>query len=305
MTSVNITLTRVSKWYGDVLGVNEITTEFGPGVTGLLGPNGAGKSTLIKLICGMLRPSIGRILVNGRDPFTDAAVMSQIGLCPEQEAFYSGANAWDVVTYLTKLQGFGAAEARERARKALGRVGLTDAMGRSVAGYSKGMRQRFKLAQALAHDPDIVVLDEPMNGLDPTTRKEMGDLVKALGAEGRCILVSSHVLHEVDALAQRMLVMMNGRILADGTARELREEMSELPLTVEIRTPDVVALASRVVALDGVRRVERTARGLEVRTTAPDDVFDLVAQVAMEGTQIDAIAPTDEDLEAVFRYLTE
>ena len=302
----SIVCDRVSKWYGDVLGVNEVTVEFGPGVTGLLGPNGAGKSTLIKLICGMLQPSIGRVRVNERNPFSRSGVMARVGLCPEQDAFYGGANAWDVVTYLTRLQGFSARDARDRARHALEHVGLEGAMGRSVQGYSKGMRQRFKLAQALAHDPDVVMLDEPMNGLDPTTRKEMGDLVKRLGAEGRCVIVSSHVLHEVDALAQRMIVMRHGRILADGTARALREEMSEFPLTVAIRTTHPVELGVQLIALDGVQRVERNNDGLEVQTTSPNDLFDAVARLATEeGIAIDGMTPTDEDLEAVFRYLTE
>ena len=301
-----ITCERVSKWYGDVLGVNEVTVEFGPGVTGLLGPNGAGKSTLIKLVCGMLRPSIGRIRLNGHNPFARSAPMVRVGLCPEQDAFYSGASAHSVVTYLTKLQGFDAGTARVRAQKALERVGLSEAAHRSVAAFSKGMRQRFKLAQALAHDPDVVILDEPMNGLDPTTRHEMGELVKALGTEGRCVLVSSHVLHEVDALAQRMVVMRHGRIIADGTARALREEMSEVPLTVSIQSETPAALAVHVVALDGVRRVERTERGLDVHTTQADDLFDAVARLAAGGdVSVDGIAPTDEDLEAVFRYLTE
>ncbi|MDJ0523318.1 MAG: ABC transporter ATP-binding protein [Planctomycetota bacterium] len=301
-----IVLDRISKWYGEVMALNEVSAEFGPGVTGLLGPNGAGKSTLIKLICGMLQPNLGQVLVNGKTPFNRPSVMTRVGLCPEQDALYPQTSAWNALTYLTRLQGFSARDARMGARRALERVGLENDLGRSVAGYSKGMRQRFKLAQALAHDPDVIILDEPLNGLDPPGRRTFSELIRALGAEGKCLLVSSHILHEVESVARRIVVLNFGRVLADGTSRELRRELPEFPLTVRLTTSEPAELARHIVAIDGARRVEHVDGGLEVLTHHPAEFFDAVSELATSGTvPIEAVTPMDEDLEAVFRYLTQ
>ena len=304
MSPPSVRLEKVSKWYGEVLGLNEVSVEFGPGVTGLLGPNGAGKSTLLKLVCGMLTPSLGDVFVNGSAPFNHAAVMRRVGLVPEQEAHYPGVSIWDVVAYLTRLHGFGQKEARDRARRALDRAGLGSVLDRSAATFSKGMRQRAKLAQALAHDPDVLVLDEPLNGLDPPGRRDFSDLLRDLGDEGRCVIVSSHILHEVEHVARRILFMGVGRILADGTTEQIRRDLPEFPLTVRIATSEPVRLAQALFGLEGVRRVERTADGLEVLTQRAEHFLDRVAKAsAEEGVPITAVTPMDEDLEAVFRYL--
>ncbi len=305
-TTSIVEIENVSKWYGEVLGLNDVTATLRPGVTGLLGPNGAGKSTLIKVICGMLRPNLGTVLVNGRTPFNRPSVMRRVGLCPEQDAVYPGASVWDVLTYLTRLHGFPKTMARDHARRALERVGLSEHVHRPATGFSKGMRQRMKLAQALSHDPDVVILDEPLNGLDPPGRLEFSALIRELGEAGCVVLVSSHVLHEVEGLSDRIVVLNHGRILADGTARSIREDMSEYPLTVRIDTTAGTELAARLVGLDGVRRVENTDRGLEVLTHHAPLLFDTVAECAADGTfPVDAIVPVDEDLEAIFRYLTQ
>lgn len=302
----SIRLERLSKWYGEVMGLNEVSAEFGPGVTGLLGPNGAGKSTLIKLICGMLRPNLGQVLINGQTPFNRASVMRRVGLCPEQDAVYPSASAWQVLTYLTRLHGFTKQDARIGARHALERVGLGEALQRSTGTFSKGMRQRFKLAQALAHEPDVIVLDEPLNGLDPSGRHTFSELIRGLGSDGCCVLVSSHILHEVESVARRILVLNFGRVLADGTSRELRRELPEFPLTVRLETPDATALAAALMAIEGVRRVEHISKGLEVLTHAPATFFDEVGALGASGEfHIGAVIPVDEDLEAVFRYLTQ
>ena len=300
-----IVLEGLSKWYGDVLAVNEVSAEFGPGVTGLLGPNRAGKSTLIKVLTGMLAPSLGRVRLLGADPFTSPSVMRRVGLVPEQDPVYVGASAFEVVSYLTRLHGFSRADAAARARDTLERVGLGAAMDRSVAGYSKGMRQRAKLAQALAHEPDVLVLDEPMNGLDPVGRREITDVIRALGAEGRCVLVSSHVLHEIEAMTRRVLMMDHGRVVADGTIQEIRRDLSDRPhaITIETRAPRDVAL--RLLALDGVQRVEVGPSSVSVLTTRPDDLFAEVARLVVEERlPVAEFRPTDESLEAVFRYVT-
>ncbi|MEZ6008362.1 MAG: ABC transporter ATP-binding protein [Planctomycetota bacterium] len=306
MSEPAVVLDRVSRWYGDVLGVNEISLEIGPGVTGLLGPNGAGKSTLIKLICGFLKPELGTIRVHGHDPFTNRAVQRDIGLCPEQDAAPTGQSALGYLTYLNRLQGFARDPAKKLAEMTLDHVGLGGAMKRSVSQYSKGMRQRFKLAQAIAHEPHVVVLDEPMNGLDPPSRRDFADAIRRLGGEGRCVLVSSHVLHEVESVAERIVVMQRGRMLADGTPRDLRAELAEVPLTVRITTTAPADLAERLVALEGVRDVERGSDLLQVRTTRADALFDTLAALAAEegAPRILSAEPVDESLEAVFEYLT-
>lgn len=301
----SIELAGVSKWYGEVLGLNDVTASFGPGVHGLLGPNGAGKSTMLKLATGMLRPSLGTVKVCGLAPASRPGVMRRVGLVPEQDALYAKQPILAVVTYLTRIQGFGASEARKRARRSLEYVGLGHVLDRAASGFSKGMRQRAKLAQALAHDPDVIVLDEPLNGMDPPGRREYSELVRELGAQGRCLLVSSHILHEVAALAERIVVIHSGRLLADGTPREIREDLSEFPLVVQIKTPDAARLGSEVVALEGVKRVEILDDGVEVLTQQANTLFDHVAAASEAGLRVDAVLPMDEDLEAVFRYLIQ
>jgi len=301
----SIRLDRLSKWYGDVLAVNEVSAEFGPGVTGLLGPNGAGKSTLLKVVTGMLYPSLGGVTVCGERPFDAPHVMRRVGLVPEQDPIYSGASAFEVTAYLTRLHGFSAAEAAARAQTTLERVGLAAAMDRPVRGYSKGMRQRAKLAQALAHDPDVLILDEPLNGMDPVARRDVVQLIHDLGAEGRCVLVSSHVLHEVESMTKRVLLMDHGRVIADGTIAEIRRDLSDRPLTIRVETSAPRELAGRIVLLEGVERVDVGPGLVVVMTKRPNDVFaGLAAWAVDDHVPIGGYGPTDESLEAVFRYLT-
>lgn len=296
---------RLSKWYGEVLGLNEVSVEVGPGVTGLLGPNGAGKSTFLKLACGMLRPSLGRVLLAGEEPFDNPGLMRRVGLCPEQDAAYPGVACRAVLAYLTRLHGYGRREARLLAEATLGRVGLGHVLDRSVGTFSKGMRQRFKLAQALAHDPDIVILDEPLNGLDPSARRDLSGVIQSLGDEGRCVLVSSHVLHEVEHLARRSVFLYQGRVLAEGTRAEIRRELPQHPLQVRLLTPQPRLLAQRMLDAPGVVRVSTDAAGVDLLTTQPEAFFDhLQREVPAGGPAVTAILPGDEDLEAVFRYLT-
>jgi ABC-2 type transport system ATP-binding protein len=296
----------VSAWYGDVLAVNEVTATFHAGVTGLLGPNGAGKSTLLKIVTGMIRPSIGVAKVCGEVPFDNPRVMRRLGLCPEQDAVYPGATAFETLTYLTRLHGYPRGDASARARDALVRVGLADAMERPVSGYSKGMRQRTRIAQALAHDPDVIVLDEPLNGLDPVARRDMTNLVRSLGDEGRCVLVSSHVLHEVEAMTRRVLMMSYGRVVADGTIEEIRRDLSDRPHAVRVESDAPRATAARTVALDGVQRVDVAPGWVDVLTTKPTELFRTLASWAAQGLEpVRAWRPLDESLEAVFRYLTD
>jgi ABC-2 type transport system ATP-binding protein len=218
---------------------------------------------------------------------------------------YPGVSALEQQTYLNRLHGFPATEARTRAKASLERVGLAGAMTRAVAGYSKGMRQRAKLAQALSHEPDILILDEPMNGLDPVGRRDITALVQELGNEGCCVLVSSHVLHEVEQMTHRVLLMDRGLVIAEGTIEAIRRDLSDQPLSVGVTTKDPRAFAQRLVGLEGVRRLEIGAGRLDVLTTRPDDLFAALVRLATEEhLPLSEFGPTDESLEAVFRYLT-
>jgi ABC-2 type transport system ATP-binding protein len=305
VTEPSIVLDDVSKWYGEVLAVNEVTATLGPGVTGLLGPNGAGKSTLLKTVVGMLAPSLGVVRVCGADPFRTPAVMRRVGLVPEQDPAYARASALEVVAYLTRLHGFSRADARARAREALVDCGLEPALGRPVGTFSKGMRQRVKLAQAVAHRPDVLVLDEPMNGLDPVGRRDVAAVIRRLGEEGACVLVSSHVLHEVDAVARRILAMDHGRVVADGTVAGIRSDLSDRPSLVRVRSPQAREVGRRLLALDSTGAVSLGNAEVLVTTTRPQEAFDEIARLAVEeGIAVEEFQPTDEDLEAVFRYLT-
>jgi ABC-2 type transport system ATP-binding protein len=301
----SIVLDEVSKWYGDVLAVNEVSASLGPGITGLLGPNGAGKSTLLKTVVGMLGASLGRVRVCGVDPFRSPAVMRRVGLVPEQDPAYAKASAHEVVAYLTRLQGFSRRDAATRAREALVEVGLEGAMGRPVTTFSKGMRQRVKLAQAVAHRPDVLVLDEPMNGLDPVGRRDVAAVIRRLGAEGACVLVSSHVLHEVEAVARRILAMDHGRVVADGTVAQIRRDLSDRPSLVRVRCAGARDLGRRLLVLESTGAVSLGGNEILVTTTRPEELFAELARLAVEeGVPVEEFQPTDDSLEAVFRYLT-
>jgi len=295
---------RASKWYGPVIALNDVTTAVGPGVTGLLGPNGAGKSTFLKLAAGQLAPSQGEVRVLGRISWGSPELFHRVGVCPEPDAFWESLTGLQFLTALLSLTGFDEAEGRRRAEAALEQVALADARNRKIGGYSKGMRQRIKLGQALAHDPEVLLLDEPLSGMDPVNRRRIVDLVKKLGREGRTVLVSSHILHEVEAMTRRVLLIHNGRILAEGDVREIRDLMDEHPHTVALRARDPRALARAIVGAPHVLSVVFGAEGewLTVQTARPDDFYASVHEAALEAGVSEMYSP-DENLESVFRYL--
>ena len=295
---------RASRWYGPVISLNDETTTVGPGVTGLLGPNGAGKSTFLKLAAGLLAPSQGEVRLRGRPAWGSPELYHHVGVCPETDAFWEGMTGLQFVTALLRLTGFDDAECRRRAEQALDSVALIDAKDRKVGGYSKGMRQRVKMAQALAHDPQVLLLDEPLSGMDPVNRRRVVDLVKRLGREGRTVLVSSHILYEVEAMTRRVLLIHNGRILAEGDVREIRDLMDEHPHTVSVRARDPRALARAVVAAPHVLSLSFGADGewLTVQTAKPDEFYGHLHEAALEAGVVEMYSP-DEDLESVFRYL--
>lgn len=295
---------RASRWYGPVIALNDVTTVVEPGVTGLLGPNGAGKSTFLKLAAGQLAPSQGEVRLLGRPAWGSPEVFHHVGLCPEADAFWEGMTGLQFVTSLLRLTGYDEAECRQRAEAALGEVAMLEAKDRKIGGYSKGMRQRVKLAQAIAHDPQVLLLDEPLSGMDPINRRHVVDLVKRLGREGKTVLVSSHILHEVEAMTRRVLLIHNGRILAEGDVREIRDLMDEHPHTVALRARDPRALARAVVGSPHVLSLTFGAEGqwVTVQTARPDDFYGTLHEAALEAGVSEMYSP-DENLESVFKYL--
>ena len=302
--SAALELTRASRWYGQVIALNDVTTAIAPGVTGLLGPNGAGKSTFLKLAAGQLRPSQGEVRVLGLPAWGSPELFHRVGLCPETDAFWEGLTGVQFVTALLRLTGYDEAECRERAEKALLQVDLIDARDRRIGGYSKGMRQRVKLAQAIAHDPEVLLLDEPVSGMDPVNRRRTIDLVKRLGREGKTVVVSSHILHEVEAMTRRVMLVHNGRILAEGDVREIRDLMDEHPHTVSLRARDPRALARAVVGAPHVLSLSFGDDGqwLTVQTARPDEFYGSLHDAALESGVSEMYSP-DENLESVFKYL--
>jgi ABC-2 type transport system ATP-binding protein len=295
----------VSKWFGPLVAVSDVSFEVGPGVTALLGPNGAGKSTMLRMLCGLARPSKGKVRVLGRDPRTDVDITRSIGLVPQQENVFEPLTAHRFVRLAATLHGL--AEPDAAATAALETVGLDPSDERRLPTYSKGMRQRVKVAQGLVHDPAVVMLDEPLTGLDPRQRADMIALFKRLGAEGRCVLVSSHVLDEVQRLGSQILVMSQGRLAAAGDFRELRALMDDRPLRVRVRTDRPRELAGAL--LEGGAVVGARLDGEQALELDTNDARELARALAPVARDRDAslfeVVPLDADLEGVFRYLVQ
>ena len=302
-----IELDTLSKWYGEVIGLNNVTTSVGKGITGLLGPNGAGKSTLMGLATGQLRPSKGAIRVFGQRVWDNPSVLSRIGYCPEGDAFWPELTGWQFVLFLARASGLTGARAREAARHAIEMAGMSKDAGRPIRGYSKGMRQRIKIAQTLAHRPRLLVLDEPFTGADPVARQQVADLLRRLAADGVDILISSHVLHEVEALTSRILMIDRGRIVAEGDLHAVRRRLRDKPHAIRIRLDAPRRLAARMVGMEFVTGVTMPDTDtLVIHTTEPDRVYDRVPELVLaDNLRVREIAPADESLEAVFGYLTD
>ncbi len=297
-----IVLEGVSRWYGNVVAVNEISFEVSPGVTGLLGPNGAGKSTLLHVLSGFLKPSAGSVTVLGEPPWRNPGLYRRLGLVPERESVYGHLNGYDFVLLSARLHGV--ADPHGATRQAIAEVDLGAAATRATGGYSKGMKQRIKVAAALVHDPAVLILDEPFNGADPRQRLQMTELFLRLGSEGRTIIFSSHILEEVERLAERVLVIVAGRLAASGDFREIRRLMTDAPHTFVLRTSDDRRLASSLVAHESVVGVDLHGELLTVQTSQLGAFSRAVPQIAKEAAvSIFELKPTDESLEGVFSYL--
>jgi ABC-2 type transport system ATP-binding protein len=296
----------VSKWYGNVIGINKLTTSIPPGVTGLLGPNGAGKSTLLQLATGQLYPSQGSVRVLGQRVWSNSGLNREIGLCPEQDAMYEWMTGWDFVHTCARLSGLGRKDARDAAARTLDAVGMTKHKNRAVGGYSKGMRQRTKLAQALVHDPKVLFLDEPLTGTDPVARRDLMDIIQRLGNEGKSVLVSSHVLHEVQSLTPNIILLNRGRLVAEGHIRDIRDLIDKHPHHIMLICDEYRKLAAKLLACDDVEGVKVVSkeRGILVETRAPDVFYGNLPGLALEAdTLVREVYSEDDNLEAVFKYL--
>jgi len=296
----------VSKFYGEVLGVNRIELEIAPGITSLVGPNGSGKTTLMNLMTGLLRPTTGTISVLGVSPTEPEKLFDHVGYCSQFDSFPRGATAREFVEFYLRVHGYSRNKTAEMAEQALERVSMMEAADRKISGFSKGMRQRVRLAQSIAHDPTVLVLDEPLNGLDPMARAEIIALFRALADAGMHLIISSHILHEVDMMSDSVVLLQNGYIVAEGEVHGVRDEIGDHPIQILVRCDRPQVLAGRLFEHDHVveARVNDDGGGLFVKTRRPDDLYLLLNSVIVEkGLNVESIAPVDDDLNAIYQYL--
>ncbi len=301
-----IEFTDVSKFYGEVLGVNRVTLSLGPGITTLVGPNGSGKTTLMNLMTGLVRPTRGHISVLGMKVEDATEFFRNVGYCTQFDSFPRGVTGWEFVYDSLMLHGLGREQAVQLTQQALQRVDLGAAAHRRVAGYSKGMRQKVRLAQAIAHRPRVLVLDEPLNGLDPLARAESLALFEALGRQGMHVIISSHILEEVERISDRVVLISAGYVVAEGNIHQVRQEVREKPLQVLVRCQNPGVLASRVFEMNHCveAKLHADGQGVFLRTRDIDQFYVMLNKIASEGAvKIEAVAPADDDANAIYEYL--
>ncbi len=303
--SDQIVFENVSKFYGDVLGVNRVNLSIPPGITSLVGPNGSGKTTLMNLMTGLIRPSRGQIRILGLTPDQPEQLFQFVGYCSQFDSFPKGLTGYQFIYSYLRLFGFEPAQCEELTWRAIDRVGLREAAHRKAAGYSKGMRQRIRLAQSIAHNPRVLILDEPLNGLDPLVRSETIALFRYLAKQGCHVILSSHVLHEVDVISDQVILMSGGYVVAEGNIQAVRNEIQDHPMQILIRCDRPGVLASRVFMEDHIveARIHSDRRGLLVKTSDPDRFFLSINHLALDGIAIESIAPIDDDVNSVYEYL--
>lgn len=296
----------VSKFYGEILGVNRVTLAIEPGITSLVGPNGSGKTTLMNLMTGLIRPTRGRVSVLGLRPDHPEEFFSKVGYCSQFDSFPSALTGFQFINSYLRVHGRPKKEAQELAWKALHRVDLLEAAHRKIAAYSKGMRQRVRFAQAIAHEPAVMILDEPLNGLDPMARAETIRLFRQLAEEGLHLIISSHILHEVNDMSDTVILLNNGYVVAEGAIQGVRDEMEEHPMQILIRCDRPGLLAARVFEQDSVveAKIHKDKHGLFVKTRDADAFYLLLNTIVVQdGLNVESVAPADDDLNAVYQYL--
>ncbi len=300
-----IEIESATKLYKTVIGVNDITLSLEPGTYGLLGPNGSGKTTLINLILGQLKPTLGSVKLFGQDPWLRSSLLRKVGLCPAMEVTYPRVSGLDWVTYMVQLHGFGARESQQRAKQALEIVKLTYAMHRPMRNYSLGMRQRAKIAQAIAHDPELLILDEPFNGLDPVGRFEMTEYLRSWAVKGKSLILASHILHEVEAIHPSFLLISGGRLLASGSPEEVHEILANTPYTLRIRTTAAKKLAGLLIETCDIESVEfENDQDFLIKTRSAAQVYQVLPKLLEEHhIPVFEMSSTDDSLKTLFSTL--
>ena len=295
----------VSKFYGEILGVNRVNLSIPPGVTSLVGPNGSGKTTLMNLMTGLVHPTRGRISVLGMNPTEPEKLFKILGYSTQFDSFPKGLSGFQFVCSYLRLGGGDAQAAEQLAWRAIERVNLMDAANRNVAGYSKGMRQRIRLAQALCNNPRVLVLDEPLNGLDPLARAEMIALFRSVAAVGCYVIISSHILHEVDAISDQVVMLSNGYVVAEGPIHSLRNEIREQPAQILVRCDRPRQLASELLKSEQTMevRIHNDGRGLLIKTLDADRFYLMLNHIALNGIGIESVTPADDDVNSIYEYL--
>ncbi len=301
-----VTATGLTKWYGLVLGISDINLGIAEGTTGLLGPNGAGKSTFLKLMTGQIRASRGEVRLLGQPVWNNPQVMARIGYCPEQDAFYGWMTGLEFVTTLLRIGGYAKTDAEDLAESAMRLLDMGDAMDRRISGYSKGMRQRTKIAQAIAHDPDLLILDEPLSGTDPVGRVRILEVIRRYEKEGKNVILSSHVLHDVERTTRDIVLINKGKVIAEGDVHAIRGLIDQYPHMVRVRTEESRRLAGLLAGNDGVVSLEFEPGVLVIKTSAPDTFYGELPRILSESNvRFTEISSPDDNLDAVFRYLVE
>jgi ABC-2 type transport system ATP-binding protein len=306
-TDAVFTTDHVSKWYGQVIGLNDVSVTVGQGITGLLGPNGAGKSTLMKLITGQLKPSKGDVKVLGESIWGNPALFARIGFCPEQDSFYERMTGIEWVTALVRLNGHDDKAAKAAAERALTAVDLMDAANKKIGAYSKGMRQRVKLAQAIVHDPELLILDEPLSGMDPLGRRKTIRMIREWAKQGKSVIVSSHILHEIESMTPNILLINNGRILAEGNVHQIRDLIDTHPHSVYVRASDPRGLAREFLTRDDVISMRFEDSAVVVETAKPDVFYARLTELVAAGQSgtVEEVTSPDDNLQAVFKFLVK
>jgi ABC-2 type transport system ATP-binding protein len=303
---ITIAFENVSRFYGEVLGVNRVNLTVPPGVTSLVGPNGAGKTTLMNLMTGLLRPTEGEIRVLGVSPQDPERLCRLVGYCTQFDAFPKGLTGYKFLYAFLRMHGMSDAECDQRAKQSLELVGLSEAANRLVGAYSKGMRQRVKLAQAIAHDPQVIILDEPLNGLDPMARAEAIALFRQWGEQGRHVIVSSHILHEVDRISDQVILLSQGYVVAEGAIQGVRSEVKDQPMQILVRCDRPAVLAARLFDQNHIveARIHGDGKNLLLSTKDADSFYLLLNRVILDsGLQVESVAPADDDVNSVYQYL--
>ena len=303
--SSEITIENVSKFYGEVLGVNRVNLSIPPGITSLVGPNGAGKTTLMNLMTGLIQPTRGTIRILGHEISQPETLFKLVGYSTQFDSFPKGLTGYQFIYFYLRLFGYGAREASEMTWRAIERASLTDAANRKVAGYSKGMRQRIRLAQSISHNPRVLILDEPLNGLDPLARAEMIAMFRSLAAEGCHVIISSHILHEVDLISDQVILLSNGYVVAEGQIQDVRNEIREHPAQILIRCNGQRQLASKLIESGLVIevRMHTDGHGLLIKTRDADRFYLALNGFVQGGIDVESVIPADDDVNSVYEYL--